>query len=297
MLHPDELTVPDAVVARLVAEQFPPWAALPLRRVEDAGTVNAVFRLGDELCVRVPLRGGDAAQVRAGILAEAAAAQELADVSPVPAPVPVAVGDPGPGCPVPWAVQTWVPGTVATVEDPAGSDGFGDDLVRLLACWRSLDTGGRRFSGGGRGGLLPSQDDWLEECFRRSAGLLDVPRARQVWRRLRTVPRSGDDVMSHGDLVPGNVLVRGGRLAGVLDGGGFGPADPALDLVSAWHLLDPGPADRVRLGLRCSDDEWLRGMGWALAQALGLVWYYAESHPTMAATGRRTVDRVLSAAP
>lgn len=39
--------------------------------------------------------------------------------------------------------------------------------------------------------------------------------------------------MTHGDLMPGNLLVAEGRLAGVLDCGGLGAADRALDLVGA----------------------------------------------------------------
>jgi aminoglycoside phosphotransferase (APT) family kinase protein len=117
-----------------------------------------------------------------------------------------------------------------------------------------------------------------------------------VWAELRGLPPAGPDVMSHGDLTPGNVLVADGRLVGVLDGGGFAPADPALDLVSAWHLLDRAPRRRLREALGCGDVEWRRGMAWALQQAMGLVWYYVESNPTMSRWGRRTLDRLLAEA-
>jgi aminoglycoside phosphotransferase (APT) family kinase protein len=81
----------------------------------------------------------------------------------------------------------------------------------------------------------------MQTCLARSGQLLDMPALRRTWEILRELPRgAGGDVMSHGDLIPGNVLVSRGRLAGVLDVGGPGPADPALDLVAAWHLLEPG---------------------------------------------------------
>jgi aminoglycoside phosphotransferase (APT) family kinase protein len=296
MMHPDQLDVRDATVVALVADQFPGWADRPLRRIAGDGTVHAVFRLGDDLSVRLPLRAEDPDVVRGRVAAEAAAGRELVAVCPFPAPEPVALGEPGHGYPLPWAVQTWLPGRDATVEDPAGSDGFADDLVTLLTALRAADTRGRRFVGPGRGGDLTAHDDWVEECLRRSDGLLDVPRARALWTSLRGLPRPATDVMCHGDLVPGNVLVRDGRLAGVLDGGGFGPADAALDLVAAWHLLDAGPRETLRRGLGCSDVEWGRGMAWALIQALGLAWYYEESTPGLAGTGRRTVERLVAAA-
>jgi aminoglycoside phosphotransferase (APT) family kinase protein len=102
--------------------------------------------------------------------------------------------------------------------------------------------------------------------------------------------------MTHGDLVPGNVLVAGGRLVGVIDVEDVGPADPALDLVGAWHLLEAGPRGVLREDLGCDDAEWERGKAWAFAQAMGLVWYYVASNPIMSALGRRTLDRLLGAA-
>jgi aminoglycoside phosphotransferase (APT) family kinase protein len=100
--------------------------------------------------------------------------------------------------------------------------------------------------------------------------------------------------MTHGDLMPGNLVVADGRLAGVLDVGGLGAADPAVDLVVAWHLFDAGPRQVLRAALGCDDLEWERGKAWALEQAVGLVWYYRSSNPVMARTGRRTLARLLA---
>ena len=295
-MHENQLQVSEDAVRRLVSEQFPHWQGLAIREVATAGTVNAIFRIGDDLAARLPLRAQDPAEARAGVEAEAAAARELADASTVPTPELVAIGEPGRGYPLPWSVQTWLPGQVATDDDPAGSIGFAEDLAVLIAGLRAADTRGRRFAGTGRGGHLPDHDEWLEKCFAHSEGLLDVPRLRLMWAELRTLPEVDADVMCHGDLIPPNVLVRGGRLAGVLDAGGFAPADPALDLVAAWHLLDGAQRDVLRDRLGCSEVQWRRGMGWAFQQAMGLVWYYAESNPTMSRWGRRTLDRLISAA-
>jgi aminoglycoside phosphotransferase (APT) family kinase protein len=101
--------------------------------------------------------------------------------------------------------------------------------------------------------------------------------------------------MCHGDLTPPNVLVNEGRLAGLLDTGGFASADPALDLVCVWHLLESPQRERVRDSLGCRDVQWRRGMAWAFVQAMGLVWYYASTNPAMSTWGRRTLDRVLLA--
>ncbi|MFI7400300.1 aminoglycoside phosphotransferase family protein [Streptomyces sp. NPDC049541] len=292
-MHVDQVDVTTEIVATLIHEQFPQWGDKAVRPLSSTGTVNAVFRIGNDLAARFPLRVTDAAEASAVLEQEARASAELARVSRFPAPHPVALGKPGAGYPMPWSVQTWLPGTVASDADPSGSDAFAEDLAFFIAALREADTQGRLFSGDNRGGVLSHHDDWMAKCFEESEGLLDVPRLRRLWSHFRELPRTGADVMSHGDLIPGNVLVAGDRLGGVLDTGGFGPADPALDLVSAWHLLQPGPREVLRRTLGCDDLEWERGKAWAFEQAVGLVWYYVESNPAMSRLGRRTLDRIL----
>lgn len=209
------------------------------------------------------------------------------------APTPIGLGHPGGTYPMPWSVQTWIPGTVATPWGLADSLSFADDLIELIHAMRSADTGGRTFSGAGRGGYLPDHDGWMEHCFHKSEGMLDVETLRVLWAQLSVLPAAGDDIMSHGDLTPANLLVNGEHLVGVLDGGGFSPADPALDLVAAWHLLDSRARNILRKGLECSDVEWHRGAAWALQQAMGLLWYYERTNPGMAALGRSTLRRIL----
>ncbi|MFE4592280.1 aminoglycoside phosphotransferase family protein [Streptomyces laurentii] len=292
-MHDDQVDVTTEIVAALIREQFPQWSGKAIRLVSSTGTVHAIFRIGSGLSARFPLRLADASEVLTVLEREAQASAELARVSRFPAPEPVALGKPGAGYTMPWSVQTWLPGTVASDADPSGSDAFAKDLAAFIASLRVADTRGRRFSGENRGGVLADHDAWMAQCFEESEGLLDVPRLRRMWSRFRELPRTGADVMSHGDVIPGNVLVAGDRLSGVLDTGGFGPADPSLDLVGAWHLLRSGPRDVFRRTLACDDLEWERGKAWAFEQAMGLVWYYIESNPTMSSMGRRTLDRIL----
>lgn len=294
-MHAGQLHVDAQTVRRLLEVQFRQWRGLPVTELRTSGTVNAIFRIGDDLVARFPLVGQDPAQARRSLAAEAEAARELADAATVPIPEPVAIGEPGAGYPLPWNVQTWLSGHDATVEDPLGSDAFAYDLAELIAGMRAGGTRGRRFDGVGRGGHLPDHDEWLERCFRQSEDLLEVPRLRRIWSELRTLPEVDEEVMCHRDLTPPNVLVEDGRLVGVLDGGSFGPADPALDLVAAWHLLDETQRGILRRELGCGDVQWRRGMAWAFQQAMGLVWYYLDSNPTMSQWGRRSLDRIVDA--
>jgi aminoglycoside phosphotransferase (APT) family kinase protein len=294
-MHQEQLHVDERTVRALIRDQFPQWRGMSVQAMQTAGTVNAIFRIGSDLAARFPLVDQEPDEARRCLTAEADAAREFAEAATVPTAEPVALGAPGHGYPLPWSIQTWLPGHDATVEDPEGSTEFAHDLGVLITSLRAADTRGRRFHGHGRGGHLADHDEWLELCFQKSESLLDVPLMREIWGDLRRLPEIDADAMCHGDLTPPNVLVGGGRLLGVLDGGGFGPADPALDLVAAWHLLGEEQRQLLRSALGCSDIQWRRGMAWAFEQAMGLVWYYVDSNPTMARWGLRSLNRLVRA--
>ncbi len=75
--------------------------------------------------------------------------------------------------------------------------------------------------------------------------------------------------------------------------GGFQAADPALDLVCAWHLLDEAPRQALRRALGCGDLEWERGKAWAFEQAVGALWYYQSTNEPMATMGSTTLTRLI----
>lgn len=295
-MHPGQLTVSPLTVGRLIAEQFPQWAGMPVEPVSGAGTVNAIFRVGDHVVTRFPLEPNDDIEaVRHDLEHEAEAARELSGRTPVATPAPLAIGEPGAGYPLPWSVFTWLPGEPATADNCSRSDVFATDLAEFILAVRAIDTRGRTYDGNGRGGELGSYDEWIELCLTNSAGLLDVSTLQAIWDQIRVLPRGDSpDVMNHGDLIPPNVLTVDGRLAGVLDVSGFAAADPALDLVSAWHLLDDRRRELLRTYLGCDDDEWQRGRGWAFQQAMGAVWYYVDSNPVMSDNCRRTLERICA---
>ncbi len=291
-MHDDQVEITTPQVAALVAEQLPSLAGLGIVRVESAGTVNAIYRIGDRVAARFPLRSAEPARLRERLRLEAGAATEFRAACPFPAPEPIHVGEPGHDFPLPWTAQTWLPGATPTSTSDDTSLDLADDLAILIEHLRGCDTRDRAFAGSARGGVLADHDEWVDECIRHSDGLLDTAEMSSMWRRFRTLPRDDPDVMCHGDLIPPNLLVQSGRLKGVLDTGGFRAADPALDLVAGWHLLAESPRERLRTRLRCSDLQWERGKAWAFEQAIGAYWYYRATNPAMADMGRTTLERL-----
>lgn len=292
-MHHDQLHIDADTARRMIADQFPQYRHEKITPHTQLGTENTIFRIGATAAARFPLRASQPALGLDRLRAEAAAMAEFAVHSPVAAPTPIGIGRPGADFPTAWFVQTWVEGDLATATGLASSTVFASAIADLIASLRAANTRGRRFAGSGRGGHLPVHDEWMAECFRNSDGLLTVPDLRRIWTRLRLLPESGPQVMSHRDLTPMNLLRRGDRLVGVIDSGSFGPADRALDLVAAWHLFDQRCRQRIRDHLGVSDVEWHRGAAWAFQQAMGLVWYYRETNPPMSALGRVTLSRLL----
>ena len=94
--------------------------------------------------------------------------------------------------------------------------------------------------------------------------------------------------------LPGNVVVRDGRLAGVIDWSAAGIGDPACDAMLAW-AMPPGARAVYRAALGFDDATWARGRGWALEQAALFIPYYAQTIPDAVTAARLRLRALLSA--
>ncbi|RMI46555.1 aminoglycoside phosphotransferase family protein [Actinomadura harenae] len=289
-MHADEATITEELVRGLLRERFPAWAELPIDRVSSPGTVNALFRLGDTMSVRLP-------RVESGVQAllnEREWLPLLTPHLPVPVPEPLALGEPGPGFPWPWSVHRWLDGT-----HPApGADqplGLALDLAGFIRAVRGVPY--RDGPASYRGGDLADVDAATREAITRLGADLDTARATALWDESVAAPAwDGPPMWAHSDLLPANLLVAGnGRLGGVLDFGTAGLGDPSCDLMPAWAVLPAGERGIFREALGVDDASWLRGRGWALSMALLGLPYYRETNPSFAAMCRRTIDAVLTA--
>lgn len=287
-MHADQVPIDAGRVRDLLRRQHPGLADLPIAEVPSVGTVNAVYRLGDELCVRLPLLP----QWAASLERELAWLPWLAARLPVPVPEPVAVGAPDAAFPLPWAVYRWLPGTTAT-SAPPGGEALADDLAAAVTAIRALDPAGapRAENRWALRHLDPGIRALLPEL---AADGVDVARTTAAWDAAHAAPAyDGPPTWVHGDLLAANLLVADGRLTGLLDWGGAGTGDPASDLYPAWAVLDRAGRERFRAALDVDDDAWARGRGWALRTPIQGLPYYRQTNPGFVAMGRRVLDEVL----
>src|SRR5688500_18661206 len=111
-MHADEVVTDASLVSRLLTAQFPHWANLPIEPVRSAGTDNAIYRLGDDMAVRLPRIQWAIGQVDK----EWQWLPKLAPHLPLAIPVPLAKGIPAEGYPWEWGVYRWLEGENATLD-------------------------------------------------------------------------------------------------------------------------------------------------------------------------------------
>jgi aminoglycoside phosphotransferase (APT) family kinase protein len=289
----DVPAIDERLAQRLVERQFPQWADLAIARVEVDGVDNRTFRLGDRMTVRLPSGPWYALQVER----EQHWLPYLAPRLPLPIPTPVAQGVPADGYPYPWSVYRWLDGEPAAEPAIADLTEFATTLAGFLAALQRIEAvdgpgpGRHNFF---RGGPLTT---YADETIRSVAALgdeIDGDAAMRVWEDAVAATWEADPVWFHGDVATGNLLLRDGRLAAVIDFGTSGVGDPACDVVIAWTLLSGPSRDAFRSTLGVDAGTWSRGRGWALWKAL-ISLVGALEHDDLDATvvNRRVIERVL----
>ncbi len=282
-----------ALVAELLREQFPELAPLPLQPVVETGTSNSLYRLGDELCVRLPRTAGSVDSLKR----ELDCLPRLAPALPMCIPEPVAVGEASPRHPLPWAVYRWLPGAPCQPGQLETSVAAAEGLAKFVEALQAQDP--QRAPASRRDRPLALRDAEGEAAIAGLEGEIDAEQAARVWRRTLEAPDwAGDAVWIHGDLLPPNLLLDDAGdnecFSAVIDFGNVGCGDPAVDVIPAWTLFAGDARAAYRLALAVDDGTWLRSAGMALHQALLIIPYYRHTHPGFCAMATRTAREVLA---
>ncbi|MET7863255.1 aminoglycoside phosphotransferase family protein [Micromonospora taraxaci] len=278
------------LVRQLIAEQFPRWAHLPVRPVEVGGWDNRTFHLGDAMTVRLPSDEGYVLQVAK----EQRCLPMLGARLPLAIPTPLAHGRPGAGYPYPWSVYGWIDGQTARPDRIDDLTRFATDLAAFLRALRAVDTDGGPTAGphsAWRGGPLSTYDAETRAAIEAHRDRLPVETVTGMWQAALDATWAGPPVWFHGDIADGNLLVRDGRLAAVIDFGCCGVGDPACDTVIAWTLLGGASRAAFRDALDVDDATWTRGRGWALWKSLITL---DNPDPERAAGARHVLGELLT---
>ena len=285
-MHDDEIAIDGEVVRRLLASQFPRWASLPLKRVAPDGTVNAIFRLGDDMAVRLPRtpRHHDPEELPSWLAT-------LAPQLPLTIPEPLGVGRPSDDYPWRWSIVRWVEGERLDVDRLDDPRRVAVQLAEFVAALHRIDVAALPASPPPAPELRDADTD-VRAAAERARGVIDTDAFLKAWdAALQVPPWAGDAVLVHRDLGPGNLIVQHGRLAAVIDWGALSIGDPALDV--GFGTLFSGEARAAFLSVLPGDDQmWQRIRGWQLTNVVSIP-YYAETNPQMATAARQVIEEVL----
>ncbi len=284
-----EVAIDEPLVRRLLRAQHADLGERPIRIVAE-GFDNVLARLGDDLVVRLPRRALAAPLIEH----EQRWLPVLGRRLPLPIPVPVRVGGAGAGFPWRWSVCPWFAGTNAAAVPLSSPAAAAEALAGFVAALHEpapADAPANPL----RGVPLATRDRAVRSSLDVLGTTVDQAALRARWERACALPPwNGAPLWLHGDLHPGNVLVRDGSVAAVVDFGDLTAGDPATDLAVAWMLFTPPVRARFRRALGGVDaTTWQRAAGNALAHGLACLARSAEA-PLLARMGRRTIAAVLA---
>jgi aminoglycoside phosphotransferase (APT) family kinase protein len=262
-----QCAIDESLVRKLVSSQFPQWDRLAVIPLAHSGGDNRMFRLGEEMVVRLPSAAAYAAQPEK----ENFWLRRLAPSLPLAIPTCVALGQPAEGYPWRWSILKWIQGESAAPELVADSSTFAAGVAQFLVALQRIDATGGPPPGPHnfyRGGLLTAYDAETKNAVRKLQSRIDADAAIAIWEATAHTVWNGAPVWVHGDISVGNLLSQSGRLTAVIDFGLLGVGDPACDLSIAWTLFRGEARKTFQATLAYDPDTWLRARAWILWKAL-----------------------------
>ena len=287
------MDIDSALVGELVAAQFPDWASLPIQRVEPGGHDNRTFRLGTDMCVRLPSHPRYALQVEK----EQKWLPRLAERLPLPIPIPLVMGVPSLSFPFPWSVYRWLEGETVAGGSVGDVTQLATTLGRFIRALQQIDAtdgplpGDHNFF---RGAPPAVYDTETRRAISALRGRIDGEAVAAVWDEALGSTWDRGPVWIHGDVDANNLLVRDGQLYAVIDFGGVGIGDPACDLTIAWTFFSGASREAFRDELLLDRSTWARARGWALWKALITLASSAGTGGPGADSAIRVIDDVVA---
>ena len=289
-MHENEVLADPDVVRRLLATQMPQWAELSIGSLPLGGTDNDLYRLGDDMIVRLPRIDWAVAAIER----EYEWLPKLAPLLPEKIPRPLAMGKPGEGYPWRWSVYEWLDGVDPSIHREIDRDALLPDLVRFIQAMHEISLNGPPRAS--RGMPLATRDKAARAAIDTLDDSVDRATVLALWKGALGAPAwVSPPLWVHGDLDARNLLVKHGRLNAVIDWGGVGVGDPACDIALAWKVFSPSARETFRRELRVEDATWDRARGWTLLQAVEAIPYYTpRTNPVLLREAQAWLDAVLA---
>lgn len=267
MTNEAEVRIDVSLVRRLISEQFPQWADLPIKPVESSGWDNRTFHLGEHMTVRMPSTVAYASQVEK----EQYWLPKLAPHLPIAIPKPIAMGKPTREYPWGWSIYQWLEGETASTACINDFNKFAERLANFLRALQQCNTTDGPISGPEnfyRGGPLSVYDVDTRKAIAQIEDKNLADTLMPIWEKALASTWQNEPVWIHGDIAVGNLLISNGKLSAVIDFGQLAIGDPACDLAIYWTFLSGESQNIFRQVLKLDSDTWDRARGWVLWKTL-----------------------------
>lgn len=262
------MRIDEQLAKKLISEQFPQWKRLSIQAVEQSGWDNRTFHLGNEMTIRLPSKEEYAPQ----ILKEFQWLPKLAQaITSCPITTPLALGKPCHSYPWHWIINSWIEGNTLSVSQVRDMNQFAQSLGRFLTEFQSIDATGGPVAGPHnfyRGGALSAYDAEICQAIPKIQNKQERNIAERLWADALSSRWERVPVWVHGDLAAGNILIRNGELAAIIDFGQLAIGDPACDLAITWNFFTGESRELFRNTLSLDRNTWIRALGWTFWKTL-----------------------------
>jgi len=291
-LHHDEVDINHAIVQKLIDSQFPQYSNLEIRLVEESGTDNVMFRLGNDMSIRLPRK----ADAEASILKECKWLPLLAPHLPLAIPELIQQGKVSNAYPFIWSICNWHDGEKVSLDKIDHPHQLVRELAEFINALQDIDTSNAPQADHPfhRGVSLIMRDEFTRSGIRKLEETIDSKAALSIWEDALKLDLGSSPVWIHGDLHKGNLLAHRGKLSAVIDFGAMRVGDLACDLMPAWNLFDKELRDTFREAINVDEHTWLRGRAWALSVSVTTLPYYMNTNPFLVNLSRYTIDEILN---
>jgi aminoglycoside phosphotransferase (APT) family kinase protein len=291
----NNIAITTDLARKLVAEQFPEYASLPVTDVEKQGHDNRTYRLGKQMLIRMPT----AADYALKVPKEQELLPELAKRLSISIPAPIKMGKPSADYPYPFSIYKWLPGesiNLLTLTDQE-KEQLAFDMAKFLKELQAItdiegpEPGQHNWW---RGDHVSVYDKGAREQIAELAEIIDAEQALALWDKACETKWNKQSIWIHGDFAIGNILIDGGKLSAVIDFGGAAVGDPACDLVIAWTYLSCKAREIFIYEMNLGPDTWLRASAWALWKATFELCQIEDKNSPEALLQKRIIDEVMN---
>jgi aminoglycoside phosphotransferase (APT) family kinase protein len=280
------------LVTRLINEQFPEWSHLSITPVKTGGNDNRTFHLGDHMSVRLPSAASYAPQVEK----EQKWLPILAKKLSLPVSIPIAKGNPTEEYPWSWSIYKWLEGEQLSHNNIDNLNHLAKDLGSFLNELQDIDASGGPLAGKHnfyRGGSLSTYNEESLNAIENNKGTFDGGLLSEIWNIALESEWESEPVWVHGDIAPGNLLVKDGKLCAIIDFGILGVGDPSCDAAIAWTFFDDTSRKVFKNKINFDEGTWNRARGWALWKALITYDAHIDSDKVIAEEASNTIWTIV----